>query len=375
MTCWGADERGGSTEICSQSTQPFVLPRNTQLHCNPLQVLRYVKPFFPSPWDSMESCLQHWVMTLLTSSTKLTSLDLDCDALVWRPVLGLLPLQHLKINTRSLEACLAILVDLPSCQCLETLEIAALELYSIGRHLKLPDMSLHSISSLKSVEVIGWNPDGAFSLPPECLLRFAIALETDAQWLRWQEKRCPTSMLHLTFNDLQAWPSGIADMSDLRFLELHCSGLQDQDLAALQHIPHVNMNFSSFTTLLLTNGPWQSLQICGSSGFNIVFHNADAFVRGTEHFLFKGPSQGVQQLYRGLRAACARQRVACHECEHTVDRYSASKVARLSNMELCRALEQVVPWRYHEGHKGLIDTYGFWLCKWPSRATFPELYR
>ena len=72
------------------------------------------------PGDSMEMCLQRWVLALLLRSTNLTSLYISCDGIAWRPVLGLLSLQHLEIATFSHETCLAILADLSSCQCLET---------------------------------------------------------------------------------------------------------------------------------------------------------------------------------------------------------------------------------------------------------------
>ena len=106
-------------------------------------------------------------------------------------------------------------------------------------------------------------------------------------------------------------------MSGLQLLELQCTGLHHQDLAALQRIPHVCLGFTEYTTLLLTSGSWRSLVIRGKAGFNVDFSDVDAFVRGTERFLFKCPSQEAGGLYRILRAACVRQRVACHKCEHS----------------------------------------------------------
>ena len=115
--------------------------------------------------------------------------------------------------------------------------------------------------------------------------------------------------------------------------------MQDQDLAALQRIPHVCLGFAEFSTLLLTRGSWQSLQIRGEAGFSVEFYNAGRIVRSTERFLFECTSQEAGAMYRVLRAACTRQEVACHECEHPQG-FSRSpggvRVASLSNVKLCR---------------------------------------
>ena len=298
---------------------------------------------------------------------------MDGDGIVWPPVSGLLSLRHLEITTEDLEPCLAVLADLSSCWCLETLKIS--RDYWDDPSGDLPDIFLHEVSSLKSVEVIGWYPQGDFTLPSGCLLRFMAVLETHTQWLQWQRKGCPISMLSLYcyHMQLQAWPTGISDMSDLRYLELYCipTMLHDQDLAALQHIPHVCLVLTAFSTLRLTSGSWQSLQIRGIAGFRVNFSNIDAFVRGTKRFLFDCLSQEAGEMYRVLRAACARQRVACHECEHWTEYSDDFTFAYLSNMKLCREPQQINIRGGMPDHKELIQTdkHG-----WPSKAAFPELY-
>lgn len=269
-----------------------------------------------------------------------------------------------------LEPCLAVLADLSSCWCLETLKISTRDRLSWDPSESLPDITLHEISSLKSVDIFGWYPEGKLTLPTGCLLHLMMVLERHTQWCLWQRKGSPPSMLHLDCHTLQAWPAGVPDMLDLRYLELHCEKLQDQDLAALQHIPHVCLVFRAFSTLLLSSGSWQTLQIHGILGFSIDFFNVDAFVRGTERFLFKCPSEEAEEMYRDLRAACVRQRLACHECEHTEFLFPDLRVASLSNVKLCRAPQQL---DYdHGNHEDFIctDKHG-----WPSRDAFPELYR
>ena len=183
--------------------------------------------------------------------------------------------------------------------------------------MHLPDLLLRDLDTLKSVELLGWYPKGRITLPPGCLLRWLVILKTRAQWEEWQRNPCPTSMLSLICMDLQEWPTGIHEMSGLRYLDLYCTKLDNQDLAALQHIPHVKLGFEEFSTFLLTSRSWQSLEIWGNDGFSVEFHSPDAFVRGTKRFLFECPSQQAGEMFSVLHAACLREDVACHKCEHT----------------------------------------------------------
>ena len=340
-----------------------MLPLTTHLQKVPSQDLTIGSSVFPT--KSMEKCFERWVLTLLSCSTQLTSLSIDGDGVSWRPDLSFLALRHLKLNMLSLKPHLAVLADLPSCQCLESLTISAHEgdryASTYAGHRDLPDMNLHTNSCLKSVQVLEWYPMGEFTLPPGCMLRFMIALKTNTQWLRWRRKGCPTSMLDLECNELRAWPAGISTMSELHYLQLRCIRLQGQDLATLQHIPHVSLEFSDFTALVLTSGSWHSLRIMGEKGFNVNFSNADAYVRGTKRFLFECPSQNAGEMYKGLRAAYVRQWVACYECEHVTVKYVQTKyvekpkVAYLSNVKLCKAPQQTEASTW-EAHESLIDT-------------------
>ncbi len=176
-------------------------------------------------------------------------------------------------------------------------------------------------------------------------------------------------MLHLASMELQAWPAGLQEMPDLQFLELRCMKMQDQDLASLQHIPFISLEFFGFSTLLLTSGSWQSFQIWGNAGFNVSFSNPDAFVRDTRRFLFDCARQQVGEMYGVLRAACTRQGVACYECEHRQP--YLRNMATLSNVKLCKAPERVTTYSYHEE---LIERDGNYGGYWPSSSKYPELY-
>ena len=313
--------------------------------------------------------MHRWMLALLLGATKLTSLSLVTEDVFWPPVLGLLSLRHLELTMLFVNPRLAVLLADLRYSCLETLIIAAEPRDDDLPSSDLPDLSLHDVATLKSVEVRGWYPRGKFTIPPRCLLQLIVILRKHAQWLRWQRKGCPASMLHLVHMKLQAWPAGIAEMPGLRFLELHCTKMQGQDLAALQHIPHVCLGFAEFSTLLLTSGSWQSLQVRGEAGFSVDFYNVGAFVRGTERFLFECASQEAGPMYRVLRAACRRQGVACHECEHPRGSLGGISIASLSDVKLCRKSESV----YASEHRRLVhDTDDYY---WPSKAAYPELYR
>ena len=43
--------------------------------------------------------------------------------------------------------------------------------------MTLPDLFLHDVATLKSVEFIGWYPKEEFTLPPGCELRLVLVLE------------------------------------------------------------------------------------------------------------------------------------------------------------------------------------------------------
>ena len=309
---------------------------------------------------------QHWMSALLLGSPNLTSLTVSTDGVAWPPVLGLMSLRHLNLMMGSNRPWLgSIMTDLSFCTRLETLKLGNYDFHIEGPSQGLhADVFLHAVTALKSVEVYNWCPVREFTLPAGCLLRLAMVLAERSWWDQWQRKGCPVSMLQLDCMELRAWPAGIQQMSGLRCLKLSCERMRDQDLAALQHIPHVSLVVEEFSTFLLIRGSWQNLQISGAAGFKVDFSHADAFVRGTKRFLFVCSSQETKGMYDLLRAACMRQRVACHACDC---KRGKSHVARLGNVRVCRTAETGV-----DCHLQLIriDENGIW----PNAAVYPELY-
>lgn len=320
--------------------------------------------------DTRDEYVQSRMVALLLGAPKLTSLSMVVDGVPWPPVLGLLTIRHLELTMTFEKPWLSVmLADLSLCACLETLKLVddVLDYNLDTESMTLPDLFLHDVTTLKSVDLIGWYPWDSVTLPPGCLLRVMVAFKTQDEWHRWQRRGCPTSMLHLVCMKLRAWPAGLGAMSDLQHLNLHCKRSRDQDLAALQHIPHVVLEVQKFSKILLTSGSWQTLHISGRDGFHVTFQDVNAFVRDTEQFLLVCTSQEARQMYRVLRAACVSQGVACYECEHTGRLPDDDRVARLSNVKLCKASEVVETSGEHE-QLLCVDEH------WPSRAAYPELY-
>ena len=324
-----------------------------------------------------EADLQCWTLALLVKSTKLELLSVYTDGIPWLPVLGLLHIRHLELIMKDVKPWLdVILTDLSLCSCLETLKIADERVDNNYHSKRLPDLLLREVATLKSVELVGWYPKQEFTLPQGCVLRLAAVLCTPALWEELQARGCPLSMLYLACIQLQAWPRGVPLMSDLQYLELYCSSMHNQDLAALQHIPHLCLRFEKYSTFHMISGTWRSFQITGDGGLSIKFSNVDAFVRGTERFLLEcGNSAETEKLYKVLRAACMRQGVGCHECTHlrTLQWRTDELIVCLSNVDQCTpaflARSRSIP-EAGRNHKRIIRTDKLW----PSKEAYPELY-
>ncbi len=121
---------------------------------------------------------QHWIAALLTGSTSLISLTMVADGVPWTLVLGLSQIRHLDLTIRQAKPWLGVLAtDLSLSSCLETLKITdGVERGPYGVSKNLPDLLLHDVASLKTVELCGWYPEGSFTLPSGCLVRLAVRL-------------------------------------------------------------------------------------------------------------------------------------------------------------------------------------------------------
>ena len=72
-----------------------------------------------------ERHLHHWISTLLSGATTLSSLSIATDCVPWTPVLGHLPIRHLKLKMDWIKPWTdTIMIDSSFCSCLETLNIA-----------------------------------------------------------------------------------------------------------------------------------------------------------------------------------------------------------------------------------------------------------
>lgn len=316
---------------------------------------------FPSIHDSY---LQHWISVLLLGATKLTSLSLCIHGPSWTPVLGLLSLRQLELTMHCTQPGLKnIVADVTSCTGLETLKITE---ERGGCHVSpdLPDLCLHTMANLKSVELLGWCPDDRFTLPPGCVLRLAVDLERRTPWKRIQAKHHTISMLCLRCMAMKAWPVGIQEASGLQYLSLYCKRMKDQDLAALRHIPHVRLVFEKHSTFLLTRGAWRSLEIRGDAGFDISSSNAEEFVRDTERFLFDSTSQEAGNTYARVHEACLWEGVACHEGSYTIGPPGRMKsMSQCSNVDLWSATKNAVACKDNSciwHHESLIERDAFW---------------
>ncbi len=288
----------------------------------------------------------------------------------WPPVLGHITLREIELTMIGRQPWMdTFMQDLSFCRCLESLKITDTD--ELGTDQILPSMTLHAVTSLKHVELIGWWPQHRASLPQNCLLRLVMKCSDVSKWDDWQELQCPISMLFLDCQKMQTWPTEIEYVSGLQWLELKCKRLLQQDLAVLQCIPHVRVRVTRYSTLLVTSGTWQSIEIRGEKGFDITFSDVDSFVKGTEKFLFICLSKQSARMYNQLHAACRRQGVACHACEHADEKNTHKNlisVARLSNMKVCKGSAQGLRW--WDRHEKLMDTMDFW----PKQSVYPELY-
>ena len=250
----------------------------------------------------------------------------------------------------------SIIADLRFCSSLESLTIAREQICDDIRSEDLPDLILHELSSLKIVQLRGWCPRNRFTIPSRCVVRLFMAAETPDEWLQWQRRGCPTSMLCLTYMGLQTWHAGIGQVSGLQYLDLHMQSMQEQDLGAFDQIPHVRLTVKRYSTFLLTRGSWRSLHIVASDEIYIKFSDTKAFVRGTERFLLdqEGNSEKARSLFCLLGRTCRRQGVACQKCEHTHKRFGKPDLERasLSSVELRKIPEYFAVANIFERYRG-----------------------
>ena len=162
---------------------------------------------------------QRWMSVLLLGSTYLSSLSLNSDGIPWPSVLSLLTLQHLELTIDSDGPWLsAVTADLSFCSHLQTLKIRQKYLSyedSYYPPMSLPNLLLHDLASLKSLELIGLYPRYQFTLPAGCLLRLIVVEELPPMG-QSAEIRMPRINAYLSLLDatsLARWSSEIVSLA------------------------------------------------------------------------------------------------------------------------------------------------------------------
>lgn len=316
------------------------------------------------------SLLQQWEQALLWGSANLEALMIWAYAAPCPPVLGCLPkLRYLELTLPKSEAWLGhFFVDLSFCSCLESFRIFQ-PAYLAVEARKLPEVQLSALTKLKRVELVGWLPEVEFNLPPDCKLNVTVVCGKMCPW----EEQSEIMQRHLTvlwLDDLglQEWPAGLEHLSRLQFLSLRCKGFLEQDLAVLKAIPLFDLYFDGMASLTLTDGIWRSLEVHGRRGLCIAFTDADAFVRGTERFLFvsTGDVEISQPMCASIRGACSRQSKGCYQCRYRYKYQERPHVVRLSNSEEMMRLEpsgdgKIIPsGGLHDGNAGTPEDSPLW---------------
>ena len=348
--------------------------------------------------ERAKSLLQQWKQALLWGSVNLEALMIQANAAPCPPVLGCLPkLRYLELSLGSSEAWLGhFFVDVSFCSCLESLRILEPYLDFGLESSQLPEVQLSALPRLKRVELVGWFPEMEFYLPPDCELCVTVACGKMCSWEeQWKIMQKHLTVLSLSDMGLQEWPAGVERLSRLQYFSLQCMDFLEQDLAVLKAIPHVRLHPYGMASLTLTDGSWQSLKVHGSNGLCITFTDVDAFVRGTERFLFVSTGDvGISQpMCASIRQACSRQFKGFFQCRYRYNYPDYPHTVRLSNSEDMMRLEPSYSGRtvpsggLHDGYAGtpadsplwerltvkhLVNQEDFWP-KWdPHKWVFGE---
>ena len=360
-------------------------------------------------WDYnfVQRC-QPWVQKLLLGASSLTALRISEQALPRSPVLQHVPLRHLdlRIQTRYALSLDSLFADVSSCLTLESLTHVGSWSSGCDESIKLPSMQLHGMPSLKHVRLENCIPAHAFSLPADCSSLLDASCGPKL-WHEQQEKfRDHTAVLQLRLDRYTEWPPGIWSHPNLQYLKLSTSaGIYGQDLADLQHIPHVKVVLDSGDELLyggeglrLTGGSWHSLEIFDFGELHLTISDVESFVRDTGSFtvMSKITRGDIEPLFKEIQGACRRHGRACHVSTHRARMFSegveyvtlsTSKEVAVNSPVFCDDCEETLEYQMGEedplfcddftdaemennymsvgfgSDKTLFDWDAFWPCK------------
>ncbi len=342
--------------------------------------------------------VQQWTQALLWGSDKLEALMISANLAPCPPVLGCLPkLRYLELRLWQPGAWLEhFFVDLSFCSCLESLKLGQPALDPPYDIWKLPEVQLSALPSLQRVELTNCFPNTKFHLPPDCELCVSVLHNQDYPWEEvWRGMQGHLTVLSLIDLWLSRWPKGLEQLSRLQYLRMECRPFLGQDLAVLKAIPHVNLEIDGMAELSLTDGTWQSLEVHGMGGLRLDLGDADAFVRGTERFLFilSGRLELSQPLFTSIKAACSRQFKSCYQSKHGYPQNDTAHTVRLSNCEDVMRLEpssngkltpsggvrdgyagtpETSPIWHQLGYKSLVSKEQFWPTWEPHKWVFGQ---
>ena len=294
---------------------------------------------------------------LLADFTHLEALRISSDANHYLPSMpagNLLSLRHVELalsdDPDRLEP---FLIGLSFCSKLESLKITDTNVNLSGSMSHVPCFSIFGPASLRQIELLGVVPGIMIRLPSQCLLRLSASQHSPSHlWESYQDSiKDFTSVLWLHQESSEAWPAGLQNFSRLQYLQLTCTQVIGLDLADISHIPHVRMDVTDLAILNLTGGAWQSLKVHSRHELFVTFSDVDAFVTGTQQFLFSG-GRSLAQLkaaFAPIEDACKKQGVPYYQCQYRDRLDDYNFVVRMSNREdMMHAEEPCVPHPYHD---------------------------
>ena len=336
------------------------------------------------------ACLfRQWEHTLLRGARNLEALTIWANAAPCPPVLGRLPkLRFLELTLfwESHDWLDKLFNDLSSCHSLECLRItqaAPAEVLIVSG--KLPEVQLSNLQNLKRVELVQWFPDVGFSLPPECKLCVTVNPDRchfEKQWVAMQKHLTVLTLADIFYLGPESWLVGFERLSRLQYFSFESAGPLVLDLAELKSIPHVKVHINGRAILTLSDGTWETLHVCGRRGLCISLTDADAFVRGTERFLFVslGSAAISQPMCASIREACSRQVKSCYQCGYMGRFEKDPYTVRLSNCEEMMRLEpsyygSITPsGGLHDGYAGTPEDSPLWRCLSDKRLVSQEQF-
>ncbi len=246
----------------------------------------------------------------------------------------------------------------------------------------LPSMHLHSMPRLKHVRLVRCLKVQTLTLPADCALFLDACCDNGFKWhARCQKFQGHTSVLRLSTDDIQ-WPTAIQGFSKLSYLELRMKDLFLEDLAGLQHIPHVRIvsdGASSDNTCVmqLTSGSWQTLEVFFFGHLNLTMSDVNCFVRNTERFTFSldntHRAADPPRLFKEILRACQGRKKACHVHAHKAT--LEGKEATYVTLSTSKEVAEKFPIIYDDDHEkgpaiGLLGEKTLCQCDdfWPYDA-------